>query len=80
MVNFLPGKASGENRSIWDYDDFGSEFFDWNWPVAKQFLRGTIKVDIQEKPDKYVVEAEVPGYEKNDICVNIDNGYLTITV
>ncbi len=39
-----------------------------------------IKVDIREKDDEYLLEAEVPGVSKDQIKVDYDNQYLTISV
>ena len=34
--------------------------------------------DIKEKKDKYLVDIDLPGYNKEDIKVEIEDGYLTI--
>lgn len=36
------------------------------------------RVDIREKKGKYVIEAELPGVEKDDLDIVIDNGTLSI--
>ena len=38
-----------------------------------------MKTDIYEMDNKYILELDVPGIKKNDIKVNYENGYLTIT-
>ena len=35
-------------------------------------------VDVSESDDAYVVRAELPGVEKDDVHVSLDNGVLTI--
>lgn len=35
--------------------------------------------DIVERDNEYVLRAELPGFEKEDIDVSVDNGYLTIS-
>ncbi|MEB3351892.1 MAG: Hsp20/alpha crystallin family protein [Cyanobacteriota bacterium] len=35
-------------------------------------------VDIQERDDAFVIQAELPGVEKKDIRVNVCNGVLTL--
>ncbi len=37
-----------------------------------------IKVDVTEKPDAFVVHAEVPGVKKEDIHVTIEGNQVTI--
>lgn len=38
------------------------------------------KCDIYEKDNKYYVEADLPGLTKDDIDIEVDNGYLTLKV
>ena len=45
------------------------------------FIRGEnklMKTDIKEKGDKYLLEVDLPGYEKEDIKIEIEDGYLTV--
>ena len=37
-----------------------------------------MKTDIKEKKDKYLVDIDLPGYEKEDIKIEVEDGYLTI--
>ncbi len=39
----------------------------------------TPRVDITEKKDRYELTAELPGVDKKDIDVTLDNGMLTIS-
>ena len=38
-----------------------------------------MKCDIYEKDNKYHIEMDIPGFDKKDIKVSSDNGYLTIS-
>ncbi len=40
-------------------------------------VRG-FKVDVQDKGDHYLLEADLPGAKKEDIKINLDGQYLTI--
>ncbi len=45
------------------------------------FTRGEnklMKTDIKEKGDKYLLEVDLPGYEKEDIKIELEDGYLTV--
>ena len=53
-------------------DDFFDNFFE---PTVKNQM----KCDIYEKDGKYNIEIDIPGFDKNDIKVECDNGYLTIS-
>ncbi len=46
---------------------------------ARPDLVGAYPVDIREMDDVIVVEAEVPGFDKNEIQVSLERGMLTIT-
>lgn len=37
-----------------------------------------MRTDIKEKKDKYLVDIDLPGYEKENIKIEIEDGYLTI--
>ncbi len=58
-----------------DFDLFDDMFSD-------PFFTGTenkvMKTDIKEKKDKYEIEMDLPGYEKDDIKIEIQDGYLTV--
>lgn len=49
-----------------DRDFFGDTHFEF-------------KSDIIDKGDKYVLQAELPGFNKEDINIDIDGDYLTIS-
>ena len=38
-----------------------------------------MKTDIQEKDDKYILDMDLPGYDKEDIKAQLKDGYLTIS-
>lgn len=53
-------------------DDFFDDFFE---PA----LKDQMKCDVYEKDGEYHIELDVPGYDKEDINIECDNGYLTIS-
>jgi len=38
-----------------------------------------MRTDIKEKGDNYVIEVDLPGYEKNDIEIELEKWYLKVT-
>ncbi len=54
-------------KSLVKYDDKSFEVGDW-MPT----------VDISETDDAFIVKAELPGVEKDDVSVKIEDGVLTI--
>lgn len=55
-------------------NNFFDDFFDA--PFFRQETR--MKTDVQEKDGNYLIEMELPGYDKEDITADIKDGYLTI--
>lgn len=57
--------------------------FDWLGEMFKDpFFTGDeskiMKTDIQEKDDKYLIDIDLPGYEKENIQLDVEDGYLTV--
>ena len=38
-----------------------------------------MKTDIKEKKDKYIIEMDLPGYEKENINLSLKDGYLEVS-
>lgn len=53
---------------------FGDDLFD---EVTSE--SGLMRTDINEKDDAYEFEIEVPGVEKSQVKVGLDNGYLIVS-
>jgi len=58
-------------------DGFFSDFFGDTFPAV---ARPTMKADVRQTEDSYIVEAEVSGAGKEDITLVCEKGVLTITV
>jgi HSP20 family protein len=52
-------------------------FEDWDLDLPSEPVNFP-KIDIWEDEEKYVVEAELPGFDKKDIDINITDDILTI--
>lgn len=63
-MNLIP------RNHLLDVFDFGSDSFF----KESDFM----KADIYKKGENYVVEMDLPGIAKEDISMELDNGYLTI--
>jgi HSP20 family protein len=50
----------------------------WNESLWDSFNLGSFKVDVREKNDAYMIDAEMPGMEKNNISINTHDNILTI--
>lgn len=38
-----------------------------------------MKTDVKEKDGNYILEVDIPGYDKEDIQLELRDGYLTVT-
>ena len=55
-------------------------FDDFMFPTVKENDFGKMKCDIYEKDGVFYLEMDIPGFDKNDVDIQInDNDYLTIT-
>lgn len=73
-------KLAPRSRSL--FDEFFSDF-PRGYSIAPLHgdplpRPGEIKVDVKEKGDDLVLQAEIPGVKKDDIDVSIDRNVLTI--
>ncbi len=58
-----------------DFDLFDDMFRD---PFFNEGESKLMKTDIKEKKDKYLIDIDLPGYDKDNIKIEIQDGYLTI--
>ena len=56
--------------------DLFDDFFEDDFFPRKE--RNLMKTDIREKDDKYLVDVDLPGFEKENINLSLENGYLNI--
>ena len=89
MFGLTPYRKGRRNldmsRDSWDIDKmFNSMWEDFysTMRVPDYFKMGEvgIKVDVKENESEYVVEAELPGAEKDDITLELRDELLTISV
>jgi len=85
MSGLIPFNKRNSNlaRAGTGFDEFYNmldDFFTGDLTPGRSLLRDTFKIDIQEKDNEYLVEAELPGINKDEIDLNIDNDNLCISV
>ena len=81
MSSYLP-TVFGEN--LMDvFDDFDRAFFrGMNRPEHMLYGRNAphmMKTDVKETEEGYEVDVDLPGFRKEDIKLELNNGYLTIS-
>ena len=63
-----------------DFYNMLDDFFTGPLASNRNLLRDTFKIDIVENDTEYLVEAEVPGFSKDEIGLSIENDMLCIQV
>lgn len=58
-----------------NFDLFDDFFDDGMFKKDKNLM----KTDIKEMNDKYVIDIDLPGFDKENIKLSLDNGYLNIS-
>ena len=81
MANLVPfNRRSRELAPADSFFNMIDDFFSDSWFDCSRFARDTFKVDIQETPEAYIVEAELPGVRKDEVAIDLRDGNLTIAV
>src|SRR5699024_8356701 len=83
MSKLTPFNRRGRNPITQGANDLFNMMDDF-FPDSLQNMRETIwdtfKVDVRETVNEYVVEAELPGVNKDEVDMSLNEGRLTITV
>lgn len=74
-------KLFGENLFDDDWMDFPfeKEFFGKRNPLYGKNAKNLMKTDIRETDTDYEVDVDLPGFNKDEISAELNNGYLTIS-
>ena len=81
MSNYLP-TVFGEN--LMDvFDDFDRSFFrgfgNVDHALYGKHAQHMMKTDVRELENSYEVDVDLPGFKKDEIHLELNNGYLTIS-
>lgn len=71
----------GENLFDDDWMDFPFERNFWGRknPLYGKNAKNLMKTDIREHEEGYELDIDLPGFKKDEITIDLDNGYLTIS-
>ncbi len=58
---------------------FESGFFGGKNPLYGKHSKHMMKTDVRETKDGYELDVDLPGFKKDEVRVELDNGYLTIS-
>ena len=59
--------------------DFDKEFDRMMRPLYGKHAQNMMKTDVRETDNSYELDIDLPGFKKDEISVQLDNGYLSIS-
>ncbi len=80
-MKYLTRRYSNNNRDLWrDFEDFfnTSPFYNSSYPQHKSSSAFRPAVDLFEDESNYFVRAEIPGFKKKELEVNLERDRLTL--
>ena len=81
MSTFLPAVFSDHMMDL--FNDFDRDFFrGWGRPEHELYGKNAshlMKTDVRETGEGYEVDVDLPGFKKEEIHLDLNNGYLTIS-
>ena len=60
-------------------DSLENEFFGTHNPLYGKHAKNLMKTDVKDVNDHYEVAVDLPGFQKDEVNVELENGYLTIS-
>ena len=60
-------------------DSLEKEFFGTHNPLYGKHAKNLMKTDVKDVNDHYEVAVDLPGFQKVEVNVELENGYLTIS-
>lgn len=71
----------GENLFDEFFDDYFTGHPAWNGrdPLYGKRAKNLMKTDVRETADSYELDVDLPGFQKDEVNVDLKEGYLTIS-
>lgn len=80
LVPLIRRSPSRKNDEFEDFYNVLDDFFTSPISRSRNLVNNSFQLDIKDKEDKYIVEADLPGISKEEININLTEGSLTIAV
>ena len=77
----MAAAKAGENLFDDDWMNFAfdRDFWGRKNPLYGKNAKNIMKTDIREHDEGYELDVDLPGFKKDEISVELDDGYLTIS-
>ena len=69
----------GENLFDEFFNDFDRNFFPTRNPLYGKHAKNLMKTDVKEHKDSYKIAIDLPGFKKDEVNVELKDGYLTVS-
>ncbi len=82
MANLMPYRKRGSGLTTTGFEDFYNmldDFFTDPWSAGRRGY-DAFKLDVQQKDDAYLIEAELPGAKKEEVSIELNDGTLRIAL
>ncbi len=83
MAGLIPFNRKKNDLLRSEFGDFGSmldDFFSESFPFRRSLEADTFKVDVEDSEKEYIVHAELPGVNKEEVHLSLEDGRLRILV
>lgn len=83
MTGLVPFNRKNSGLLNTGFDEFYNmldDFFTDNWSPRRSLARDTFKINVQQNEEAYLIEAELPGVNKDEIDIDLNEGRLIISV
>ena len=64
---------------MFDFDDFDKEFNRMMRPLYGKHAQNMMKTDVRETGNSYELDIDLPGFKKDEVSIDLKDGYLTIS-
>lgn len=85
----IESESQNDERRVELYTGYGNDLYHSFWddlffdrPLRRELgnLQNLMRTDIEETAKGYEFKIEVPGFERKDINIGFENGYLSVAV
>lgn len=80
MFDMVPFRRNNRIERRGDvFENLLENFFNDDFFLPSSYNTGSFRVDLKEDKDNYLLDADMPGMDKDNINIDLQNNYLTIS-
>lgn len=80
LTPFNSNTITKSNRNDYlDLFNLMDNFFNESIPSTRVLRNDTFKIDVKDNEKAYLIDAELPGFKKEELQINMENDCLTIS-